>query len=262
MKSYLADLFVLSARERSHAPAWVVRCYLALFRPPMGKTIRVDMVTSLLKDYDFRGKRVLDVGCGIGDLAFMLNARGADVVGIELDATKVATATSVARRQHFEQLRFIAGDVTRLAQMELGQFDAIFCLALLEHIQDDVALLRQMQRMLRSGGLFVMEVPNARRHTIPQVEAEDGHMRAGYVFEEVPALLGGTGFRVVKSQSRDPLGLIYYWCLLSRLLPGSMARGRLFAFLAPLFIPLIQWTSACIQRPGSELCFVALKDEL
>src|SRR5207253_7721460 len=146
--------------KQVQAPTWILRLYFALFSPPLGKTLRTDMVKRLLRDQNMQGKRVLDVGCGIGDLSFILAARGADAIGIELDAQKVACANSIAQRWHFEHLCFLMGDVTRLEQMKLGQFDAIFCIALLEHIQDDRMLLRQLQAMLRPGGIFVLEVPN------------------------------------------------------------------------------------------------------
>lgn len=261
MEKYLIDLFAVSAREKSRVPGWLIHLYLSLFGVPLGKTIRIDMIKELLQGYELQGKRILDVGCGAGDLSFLLARRGADVIGVELDAQKVATANSIANRWNFKGLRFIAGDVTKLDQMNLGQFDMIFCIALLEHIQDDLALFHQVQSMLRSGGQFIMEVPNARRKTVPAVEAEDGHVRPGYVFEDVPELLEQTGFRLMRKCTRDPFGLFYYWCRLSRLVPGPQARGRLFALMAPVFIQLIRLTSFFVKRTGSELGFLAMKQE-
>jgi SAM-dependent methyltransferase len=267
MKAYLLDLFAAAARERTATPAWIIRLYLSIFEPPLGKTLRLDLVRALLRQNvcDLRGKRILDVGCGIGDLGFMLAEQGAHVVGVELDARKVESANRIARKWSFEEerLRFIAGDVTELEQMKLGQFDAIFCLALLEHIQDDIGLLHQMQQMLHPAGFLMLEVPSASRKTIPEMEAEDGHVRPGYFFEEVPGLLAQAGFRMVAARTIDPLGLRYHWGVLSRILRGRTARGRLFAILAPLFIPLIRRTSAIVKRPeaGGELCFLATKEE-
>jgi hypothetical protein len=109
----------------------------------------------------------------------------------------------------------------------------------------------------------MLEVPSATRKTIPEVEAEDGHVRPGYFFKEVPGLLAQAGFRVKAARTVDPLGLRYGWNVLSRLLPGRTARGQLFAILAPLFIPLIRLTSAIVKKPeaGGELCFLAAKEE-
>lgn len=259
MEKYLVDLFAESIQERTNAPEWLVRLYLSLFSPPLGKTLRVGMVKELLRGHDLRGKRVLDVGCGIGDLSFLLADAGADVIGIELDPQKVACANRVARNWHFTRLRFVAGDVTRLDQTKLGQFDVICCIALLEHIQDDITLLLHLQSMLRPDGVFLLEVPSAHRKTIPEVEKADGHMRPGYIFEEVPGLLKKTGFKVISSKTMDSLGLIYHWCLWSRIVPNPQVQPWLFAALGPLFLPLIRLTSAFVKSPGSELCFLARK---
>lgn len=261
MEKYLIDLFEVSAREKSQAPGWLIHLYLSIFGVPLGKTIRIDMIKELLRGSELKGKRILDVGCGAGDLCFMLAHQGANVIGVELDAHKVATANSIAAHWNFKELRFIAGDVTKLDQMNLGQFDMIFCVALLEHIQDDDTLFHQVRSMLRPGGQFIMEVPNARRKTIPAVEAEDGHVRPGYIFEDVPALLEHTGFRLERNCTRDPFGLFYYWCLFSRLVPGPQARGRLFALMAPVFIQLIRLSSFFVRRTGYELGFLAIKQD-
>jgi len=260
MEKYLVDLFVAAAKEQKRGPIWMVRLYLSLFSPPMGKTLRLEMVKHLLRDQDLRSKRVLDVGCGLGDLSFGLAARGANVIGVELDPKKVASANRIAQSWHFEKLHFLQGDVAKIDQMNLGQFDAIFCLALLEHVQDDIGLLQQLQQMLCPGGLFILEVPSAKRKTIAEIEAADGHVRPGYIFEEVPVLLARAGLQVVKQRTMDPLGLKYFWSIYSRLTPGTEARRWLYFVLAPLFIPAIRLTSALVKRPGYELCFLAVKD--
>lgn len=259
MEPYLADLFVASAHnQRLRAPGWLLRAYLHLFGPPLMKPLRVRMAERLVKGRDWRGARVLDVGCGIGDLCFRLAARGAEVVGIELDPAKVAYASRVRDRWGFRDLRFIAADATYLDRLGLGRCDAVFCLAVLEHVEDDAGLLRQVAALLRPSGLFVLEVPNASRRTIPEVEAADGHARPGYHAWTVEALLAAAGLRLVSACSLDPLGLSYYWWRCS--LPGSRMDRWLYTALAPLFQTLIRLTSAVITRPGSELCFLAIRD--
>lgn len=262
MEKYMLDLFAENIQAQRQIPAWMVRLYLSFFHPPLGKTLRLDMVKDVLQGYRFAGKRVLDVGCGIGDLSFLLAARGAEVVGVELDEEKVERAAAIAQRWNFQQLRFVAGDVMRLDQMGLGQFDVITCIALLEHIQQDEDLLTQMLSLLRPGGLLVVEVPSATRKTIPEVEAADGHVRPGYFSDQLGTLLKRVGFRVKKRRTLDPLGLNYYWFRISRLMPGTKARLWLFAALGPLFLTLIRLTSALFRGPGAELCFLAVADKI
>jgi SAM-dependent methyltransferase len=83
------------------------------------------------------GDRVLDVGCGKGELAHDLASRGgATVVGIDVKAESLAFARS--RFQH-EGLSFIEADVLEYSGEE--SFDVIVLSNVLEHIDDRVGLL-------------------------------------------------------------------------------------------------------------------------
>lgn len=258
MEKYEVDLFLASAADQKlHAPKGLLRAYLALFGAPLSKAFRVSMVKKMLQGQDLRGKRILDVGCGIGDLAFLFAAQGAEVVGVELDPEKVASAKRIAEQWGFRNLRFIAGDVQQLESFGLGQFDGMTCLAVMEHIKDDTGLMRQVQEMLRPGGWFIVDVPNADRNTVAEREEADGHERPGYTFDGMRDLLQEAGFAVTERRSMDPFGLIYTWWSLS--LPSTRFSRWLFTAWAPIFKPLIRLTSAFSKRPGTELAFKAVK---
>jgi SAM-dependent methyltransferase len=96
--------------------------------------------------------RLLEVGCGRGDLGSWLLQRGWSVVGVEPSAQ----ACAVARR------RGIDARVGTLAEVELEAhaYDVVVFRHSLEHIPDPVADLRLARLALRDGGMAIVSLPN------------------------------------------------------------------------------------------------------
>jgi SAM-dependent methyltransferase len=98
--------------------------------------------------------RVLDVGCATGFLARRLQARGATVVGLELDERAAAEARQFCEVVH-------VGDVeTMELPLEPGSFDAIVCGDFLEHLRDPRAFLERIRPLLSPDGTLVLSTPN------------------------------------------------------------------------------------------------------
>jgi SAM-dependent methyltransferase len=108
------------------------------------------------------GARVLDLGCGTGQLSRRLRADGATVVGVDQSAEMIDRA----RTQHgdVDGLRFVHGDARRLPAVlgpdAAGSFDAVFSNAALHWIpaEDHDDVLDGVFRLLTSGGAFVAEL--------------------------------------------------------------------------------------------------------
>ncbi len=87
------------------------------------------------------GERVLDIGCGYGAVAYsMANRANAHVVGIDLDSGNIRNAQ--AKFQH-PNLTFICGDALKTLPDEA--FDTIVISNVLEHIEDRIGFLQQVQ---------------------------------------------------------------------------------------------------------------------
>lgn len=104
------------------------------------------------------GMRVLDLGCGTGELCGMaLECGAASAVGVNLCAEEVELARQRVRGE------FIQADITEFLRTETRQFDWIGCLNILEHLSKDriVETLDLARKRLTPGGCLVVMVPNA-----------------------------------------------------------------------------------------------------
>ena len=99
-----------------------------------------------------RPGRLLDVGCGTGDLAGVFVRHGFDVSAIE-------PSEGAALRARERGIDVHNGTLDDAPWAE-GTFDAIIFNHSLEHIDDPIAALAKAQSMLRPGGLLAIAVPN------------------------------------------------------------------------------------------------------
>ena len=123
----------------------------------------------------YRGQRVLDVGCGVGNDLARFARGGAEVVGIDLAETSIDLA-----RRNFRQ-RGLAGDfqVMNGEQMDLPDdaFDLVYCHTVLHFTPRPSRMVREIHRVLRPGGQAILMTVNRRSwlnllHKIMKVEID------------------------------------------------------------------------------------------
>jgi SAM-dependent methyltransferase len=123
----------------------------------LGRTLAASS-ESFLKRTGLRpGVRVLDVGCGSGELTgWMADLVGpAEVVGIDVDLTVL----SIARERwaaHPGAPRFLLADAAAVPAA-LGRFDVVYARFVLSHQTDPFATLRSLRELCRPGGVVAVE---------------------------------------------------------------------------------------------------------
>ncbi len=97
------------------------------------------------------GERILDLGCGPGQLTKKIAESGAQVVGLDASPEMIGQA-----RRNYPELRFALQDASAM-QFE-NEFDAVFSNAALHWMLDPAAVVRAVAKALRPGGRFVLEM--------------------------------------------------------------------------------------------------------
>jgi ubiquinone/menaquinone biosynthesis C-methylase UbiE len=101
------------------------------------------------------GQKILEIGCGSGSGAKLISQkfRSHKIHAIDFDEKMIAIAR---RKISDEKIEFAVGDATNL-QFENASFDAVFDFATLHHVENWKKALREIHRVLRPGGEFLIE---------------------------------------------------------------------------------------------------------
>jgi SAM-dependent methyltransferase len=186
---------------------------------------------------------ILDVGCGTGVTGLSFAGEGR-VFGVDSSAL----AVDFARRRGLQRLAQSVGEGLPFTS---GQFDLITSSDVLEHIQDDEAVLREMARVARPGGLLVIVVP-----AFPSLWSnrdERLQHKRRYRTEELSARVARAGFHVLRSSYCDSFLFPPLWLLVkTRLLTGQDPAMRLDVAprtaLDPLWLTLARVERSLLRR--------------
>lgn len=133
--------------------------------------------------------RILNVGCGSGELSFLLAADGYTVVGIDPAEEYIALAKKALPPAFSSRCSFQVGAIEEFTSTR--QFDAVIAADVLEHIEDDARAAQKLSALMRGGGRLIVTVP-----AMPSLfgfhDEQLGHFRR-YRASSLRALLANTG---------------------------------------------------------------------
>ena len=141
----------------------------------------------------FLGRRVLEVGCGVGGVLDRLAPRER-LFGIDIEAEVLdcARARFAARPEFgFAQLDVGRLDPAQLSALRAERFDTLVSFNVFEHVEDDAAALRALADVLAEGATLALLVP-AHPALYGPYDALDGHFRR-YTRRSLGALLRAAG---------------------------------------------------------------------
>jgi len=145
------------------------------------------------------GKKVLDIGCGAGQITDYLTQKGFEVIGLDFSHKLLKIA-----KRNFPNSKFILADICEYEQNE--QVDGIITKDVLFHLSDEnlVSVLQKFRRMIKPNGnlCIIMDMPKEAGEQIFVEELDEKHqIYYNYLTpEKLRDLLEKTGFNIENIQ--------------------------------------------------------------
>jgi glycosyltransferase involved in cell wall biosynthesis/phospholipid N-methyltransferase len=203
------------------------------------------------------GQRVLETGAGIGNLTSILSPRRELYIAGDIEPEYLAHLR--ARFQHRPKVEVRHCNLSQAADfVELaGAVDSVVCLNVLEHVEDEMAGLRNIYAALRPGGRAIVLVPQGQR-IYGSLDKALGHFRR-YSREELQRKMELAGFRVERIVEFNRISYPA-WYVTSRVL----RKKTISRFQLRIFDSLV-WLWKRIDRvlpwPPTSIVGIAVKGE-
>ncbi len=185
--------------------------------------------------------RILEIGCGMGELLTGLSQLGYDCTGLDVSRTRI----DLLQARRAKNLRFEHAEGTRLPFAD-GSFDVAISIQLFEHLHPDDAAthLAEVLRVLKPGGCYLLETPNrwAGPGDVSRFFSDkpEGFHLCEYSIAELNRLFESAGYSQVSVVrwrkevlgAKSAIRLEHLW----RCLPRALRRRRSFGLHNPLYI--------------------------
>ena len=200
------------------------------------------------------GRRLLEIGAGIGTFAAALQEHGMvdELVLAEPDRGHVQQLTR--RYGDDPSVRIIAGEFKALPE-GVAPVDSVALINVLEHIEDHVGALRAARSATKPGGTLLLYVP-AMPILMGQLDREFGHFRR-YTKRSAAEAARAAGFEPTLVRYANLPGAVA-WFLIGRVGRARTISGGMVSVYDRLVIPVVAAVERVVPPPfGQSLLLVA-----
>lgn len=201
------------------------------------------------------GRRVLEIGCGLGNFTRTLLDREA-VVAVDVEAECIDRLKK--RYPNRANLHAFTCDINHPGFAALKRFnlDSCVCLNVLEHIEDDRRALTEMSEAIVAGGRIVLIVP-AFQALYGPIDKNLGHYRR-YSRASLAQLAEVAGLRVRQARYMNTVGFFGWWvnAHILRRTAQSEVQIRLFD---RFIVPPMAWLESMVKPFFGQSLFIVLE---
>ena len=170
------------------------------------------------------GRRILDAGCGVGNLTALAAGSAEYVLAADLSPENIRVMHErFAQQSHVEPIQLDLD--TDFGHLRDRRFDTIVCLDVLEHVDDDIGLLRRFRQVIQPGGHLLIKVP-ALPWLFGSIDEASDHRRR-YRRRELWDKAQFAGWQPIKTRYMNIAGVLPYW-LKSRVFKKKANFSRTF----------------------------------
>jgi SAM-dependent methyltransferase len=201
------------------------------------------------------GRRVIEIGCGIGNFTGLLLDREAIIA---IDAEPGCIDRLQSRYPDRPGLHAFTCDIISPAFFGLASFraDSCLCLNVLEHIEDDRDALCRMASVLMPGGIVILLVP-AFSSLYGGIDERLGHYRR-YTRKSMSRLAASAGLSVKTAHYVNAIGFFGWW-LNAHILKRQAQSETQIEFFDHYVVPVASRVENWMRPPFGQSLFVTLQ---
>ena len=200
------------------------------------------------------GDLLLEIGSGIGNNVRIL-MQYTDVIATEIEPVYLEVLHNAYMNCLGVEVR--EWDATQPPPDDLPQVDSILCSNVIEHIEDDQAVVRNADRILNPGGNMIFIVPRGEK-LYCSLDSAIGHCRR-YDKEQLSSLFEDLGYSIEKLFTLNKVGVLGW--LWRGKIAKQKAIGRFGLKTFNILVPLLKLIDPLLPWPGLSLVIVARKPE-
>ena len=205
----------------------------------------------------YLGRRILDVGCSVGNITRLFVEHGVDlVIGVDANAQAVERINwTLGPLGCFRGLCLDAAELDP-TMFAAEKIDTVSCLNVLEHIEDDLRLLQAFYATLVNSGRLILLVP-ALQALYGSMDIADHHYRR-YSRAGLSDLIREAGFRIDRMFYMNLVGIVG-WLMNGRLLKRKLIPEKQLQVFDRM-IPLLRRIERLMPPPiGQSLVAIGVK---
>lgn len=215
-------------------------------------------------------RSILDAGSGFGQYSYLMTKffPSARITALDVKSEQIDDCNRFAAAMGIAGLDFSFGDLTQYSEPDT--FDLALSVDVMEHIEDDRAVYRNLFASLRSGGYVIIATPSTTQ------ESHDGeihsvigeHVREGYTEPEFREKLTTAGFRIESLRyTYGPVWGRFAWWILQRIPMRLLTISKILAIIVipwmiVLYLPaaIFMWLDTVVtNKSGGGWLMVARK---